>query len=106
MMEPRKCPATGMACTRQCGEYQPCANHQNEKDRVVEKERRINVDPWYKPPVSDPLFVIMWWYSDKSDFGLIDIAFRTREQAVKICELLQEHSGTKQFLVNQLEIQR
>ena len=70
------------------------------------EQRRINVDPWYKPPVSDPLFVIMWWYSDKSDFGLIDIAFRTREQAVKICELLQEHSGTKQFLVNQLEIQR
>ena len=106
MMEPRKCPATGMACTRQCGEYQPCANHQNEKDRVVEKERRVTLDPWYKPAPKECIYTIMWYYSDKSDFGVLDIAFFNEAAAMRILQLLEEHSGTKQFVLCVSEIQR
>lgn len=100
MMEPRKCPATCMGCTKQCGDYAMCM------ELTGTQERRVNIDPWYKPPAKEYIYTILWYYSDKSDFGVLDIAFRSEEAAQRIRLLLEEHSGTKQFVICQSEFQR
>lgn len=97
MMEPKKCPATGMGCTEHCPDPHFC---------VGQQARRINVDPWAVKREGEYVYSILWYYSDRSDFGVLDIAFRNEEAAQRIRQLLEEHSGTKQFVICKSEIQR
>lgn len=89
MMEPRKCPATGMGCTNQCGDYSVCSGMQ---------DRRIQVtDPWAAVPRKDYVWTIMWYYSDNSAAGVLNVAFRKEEDAQDMLKLLDEHSDSKHF---------
>jgi hypothetical protein len=98
MMEPLdiKCPASGRRCTQQCWDGQ-CKSILSP-----ESARRIEVpDPWAIKPEKQMVYTILWYYSDKSDFGLLEVAFRKYSDAEDLQKILEEHSGTKQFLICQ-----
>ena len=97
MMEPRKCPATGMGCTNQCGDYAMCMN----LDKGVVQERRINVDTWPTTTRKEFVWTIMWRYSDNSASGVLNVAFRKKEDAEDMWALLDEHSDSKHFTLCQ-----
>jgi hypothetical protein len=91
-----KCPSTGRQCTKQCWGGQ-CKNIHSP-----EEARRIQVpDPWAIKPEKQFVYTIMWFYGDKSDVGLLEVAYRKREDAEELIQLLREHGGTKQFTLYQ-----
>jgi len=97
-----KCPATGMGCTNHCPDPHFCTNQLNTVQGLMPEQRRIQVpDPWAIKQDKQMVYTILWYYSDKSDFGLLDVAFRRYSDAEDLQRLLEEHSGTKQFLICQ-----
>jgi len=97
-MSIKKCPSTGMACTQQCSEWDPC----RAIPLSATAERRVQIpDPWAIKPEKQMVYTILWYYADKSEFGLLEVAFRKYSDAVDLQKILEEHSGTKQFLICQ-----
>jgi hypothetical protein len=81
-----------MGCTEHCPDAHFCANQQS---------RRIQVpDPWAIKQDKQLVYTIMWNYSDNSGFGLLDVAFRRREDAEDLLRILNEH-GDKNFAICQ-----
>ena len=89
-MSIKKCPANGMACTEQCRDWDSCKH-------LSSAERRVQIpDPWAVNPRRDTVYIIMWSYSDNSAYGVLDVAFRRREDAEDLLRILNEH-GAKTF---------
>lgn len=84
-----------MACTNQCGDYAVC------REISGTQERRINVDPWPTTTRKDYVWTIMWYYGDKSASGVLNVAFRKKEDAEDMLALLDEHSDSKHFTLCQ-----
>jgi len=96
-MSIKKCPATGMACTEQCNEWDSCRALREGSPQ----DRRITVDPWASAPRKDYVYTIMWRYSDNSASGVLNVAFRKKEDAEDMLNLLDEHSDSKHFTLCQ-----
>lgn len=94
-MSIKKCPANGMSCTEQCRDWDSCKH-------LSSAERRVQVpDPWAVKREPQMVYTIMWYYSDKSDSGVVEVAFRRREDAEELRQLLIDHGGTKEFMICQ-----
>ena len=92
-----KCPTTGMGCTSHCPDPYFCENQRNTVQEPRPEQRRIQVpDPWAVKREASMVYTIVWSYSDKSDFGVLDVAFRRREDAEDLLRILNEH-GAKTF---------
>ena len=50
-----------------------------------------------------PLYVIEWRFYDGSGSGVVEYVHTIREEAERICALLQEH-GSKQYTVRELQL--
>jgi hypothetical protein len=85
-----------MACTKQCWAGE-CKNIHSPVEA-----RRIPVpDPWAIKPDRQMVYTIMWSYTDNSDYGVVDVAFRRKEDAEELIKLLDEHSQSKRFVLCQ-----
>lgn len=49
------------------------------------------------------IYVIAWYYYDHSGSGVVDYAFNSKDEAERICKMLQEH-GTRQYILHTLEL--
>jgi hypothetical protein len=59
------------------------------------------MDPWASAPRKDYVYTIMWRYSDNSASGVLNVAFRKKEDAEDMLNLLDEHSDSKHFTLCQ-----
>jgi len=97
-MSIKKCPSSGKWCEAGCSEWDPCRMLPNQG---IPAERRVQVpDPWPVNPRRDTVYTIMWCYSDNSAYGIVDVAFRRREEAEDLLRILNEH-GNKTFAICQ-----
>lgn len=97
-MSIKKCPSTGMACTQQCSEWDPC----RAIPLSATAERRVQIpDPWAIRPEKQFVYTILWSYTDNSDYGVVDVAFRKKEDAEDMLKLLDEHSESRRFALCQ-----
>jgi hypothetical protein len=49
------------------------------------------------------IFIIMWWYSDKSGFGIVR-AYDDEKTANGDLDMLRLHSGVKEFALETIDI--
>jgi len=97
-----KCPTTGMGCTSHCPDSYFCENQRNTVQEPRPEQRRIQVpDPWGVTPRKDYVYTILWSYTDNSDYGVVDVAFRKKEDAEDMLKLLDEHSESRRFVLCQ-----
>ena len=100
-MSIKKCPASplGSWCKHDCNEWDPCKMLPNQE---VPAERRVQIpDPWAMKPDRQMVYTILWSYTDNSDYGVVDVAFRRKEDAEELLKLLDEHSQSKRFVLCQ-----